>query len=216
MIQLKVFYNISFPEDRCELIPAYESEVSSFDDLMQIVRNKLECLQFIPDEELRIQYKDDEDTFVNLRLGDSLHDALRCAQPVAGTTFRRLKIKIQWQPKSTPEIISIKRREITEREIIGETGVTGAESKKRLLFNVEKSNFSTASVAGMNALGSSECFSTDNEFTSKSPPYKQQRVNAWRDKSANSREEIATLTVNSSDQYKSPLDLLIQDKQVEV
>ena len=105
--------------------------------------------------ELRIQYKD-EDTFVNLRLGDSLHDALRCAQPVSGTTFRRLKIKIQWQPKSTPEIISTKRREISEREIIGETGVTGAESKKRLSFNVEKSNFLTASVAGMNTLGSSE------------------------------------------------------------
>ena len=121
MIQLKVFYNISFPEDRCELITAHESEVSSFDDLMQIVRNKLECLQFIPDEELRIQYKDDEDTFVNLRLGDSLHDALRCAQPVSGTTFRWVKIKIQWQPESTPEIISIKRREITGREIIGET-----------------------------------------------------------------------------------------------
>ena len=53
MIQLKVFYNISFPEDRCELITAHENEVSTFDDLMRIVRNKLECLQFIPDEELR-------------------------------------------------------------------------------------------------------------------------------------------------------------------
>ena len=52
MIQLKVFYNISFPEDRCELITADEHEVSTFDDLMRIVRNKLECLQFIPDEEL--------------------------------------------------------------------------------------------------------------------------------------------------------------------
>ena len=216
MIQLKVFYNISFPEDRCELVTADENKVSTFDDLMRIVRNKLECLQFIPDEELRIQYKDDEVTFVKLRLGDSLHDALGCAQSVSGTTFTRLKIKIQWQPKSAPEIISIKRREITEREIIGETGVTGAESKKRLLFNVEKSNFLTASVAGMNALGSSECFSTDNKFTSKSPPHKQQRVNGWPDKSANNREGIATLTVNSSDQYKSPLDLLIQDKQVEV
>ena len=50
MIQLKVFYNISFPEDRCELITADENEVSTFDDLMRIVRNKLECLQFIPNE----------------------------------------------------------------------------------------------------------------------------------------------------------------------
>ena len=52
MIQLKVFYNISFPEDRCELVTADENKVSTFDDLMRIVRNKLECLQFIPDEEL--------------------------------------------------------------------------------------------------------------------------------------------------------------------
>ena len=43
MIQLKVFYDISFPEDRCDLITPDENEVSTFDDLMQIVRNKLEC-----------------------------------------------------------------------------------------------------------------------------------------------------------------------------
>lgn len=47
-------------------------------------------------------------------------------------------------------------------------------------------------------------------------PHKQQRVNAWPEKSAKNREEIATLTVKSSDQYKSPLDLSIQDKQAEV
>ena len=47
---------------------------------MRIVRNKLECLQFTTDEELWIQDKDDEDTFVNLRLGDSFHDGFRCAQ----------------------------------------------------------------------------------------------------------------------------------------
>ena len=44
MIQLKVFYNISFPEDRCELITVDENEMSTFDDLMRIVRNKFECL----------------------------------------------------------------------------------------------------------------------------------------------------------------------------
>ena len=81
------FYNISFPEDRCEVITTDENEVATCDDLMQIVRDKLECLQFIPDEELRIQYKDDENAFVNLRLGGSFHDALRCAQAVSGTTI---------------------------------------------------------------------------------------------------------------------------------
>ena len=46
----------------------------------QIVSNK-ERLQFIPHEEVQIQYKGDEDIYVNLRLGDSFHDdAFRCAQ----------------------------------------------------------------------------------------------------------------------------------------
>ena len=125
-MQIRVFYNISFPEDGCEVIT-----MATCNDLMQIVRNKLECLQFIPDEELGIQYKDDEDTFVNLQLGDSFHDALRCTQAVSGTTFRRLKIKIQWQPKSTPDMIPSKRREMECK--IMETGVTGGESKKPLL-----------------------------------------------------------------------------------
>ena len=106
MIQLKVFYNTSFAEDRCEVITIDENQLSNCDDLMQIVPDKLERLQFIPDEELRIQYKDDEDTFVNLQLGDSFHNALRCAQAVSGTAFRRLQIKIQWQPKSTSAVLS--------------------------------------------------------------------------------------------------------------
>ena len=116
MLQLKVFYNISFPEgDRCEIISTEENKVASFKELMQVLRRKIDCLHFIPNEELRIQYKDDEDTFVNLRVGDSLNDAFRCAQAVSGTTFRRLKLKIQWQPRSTPEMVSCKRREISER-----------------------------------------------------------------------------------------------------
>ena len=214
MIQLKVFYNISFAEDRCKVITTDENQLSNCDDFIQIVREKLECLQFIPDEELRIQYKDDEDTFVNLRFGDSFHDALRCAQAVSGTTFRRLKIKIQRQPKSTPEIISSKRREM-ERKIM-ETGATGGESKKRLLFNVEKSNFLTSTTTETNTPGSSEYFSTDNVWDSKSPPHKQQRVKTRPDISVNSREGIATMPEKSCNQYKSPLDLLIEDKQVEL
>ncbi|CAH3154220.1 unnamed protein product, partial [Porites lobata] len=49
----------------------------------QIVSNK-ERLQFIPHKEVQIQYKGDEDIYVNLRLGDSFHDdAFRCAQPLS-------------------------------------------------------------------------------------------------------------------------------------
>ena len=66
----------------------------------------------------------------------------------------------------------------------------------------------------MNEPSSSECFSIDYGLDSKSPPLKQQRVGADLP-DVNSTEEIVTLPVHSSD-YKSPLDLLIEDKQVEV
>ena len=47
MIQLKVFYNISFAEDQCEVITTDENQLSSCEDLMQIVRDKIECLRFL-------------------------------------------------------------------------------------------------------------------------------------------------------------------------
>ena len=115
-----------------------------------------------------------------MRLGDSFHDALRCAQAVSGKTLRKLKIKIQWQSKSTPEIISSKRREMESK--IMETDVTAAESKKRLLFNVEKFNFLTSTTTGTNTPGSNEYFFTDSDLDSKSPPNKQ-RVKTWPDTS---------------------------------
>ena len=106
MLQLKVFYNISFCEgDRCEIISTKENEVASFKELMQVWRTKIDCLHFIPNKKLRIRYKDDEDNYVNLRVGDSLNDTFRCAQAVSGTTFKRLKLKVQWQPRSTPEMV---------------------------------------------------------------------------------------------------------------
>ena len=41
MIQTKVCYNISFPEDRCEVITTYVHEAATCDDHMQIIRDKL-------------------------------------------------------------------------------------------------------------------------------------------------------------------------------
>ena len=49
MLQLKVFYNVSFPEgERCEVIFTDQS-IQSFEELMEVVRGKIECLRFIPD-----------------------------------------------------------------------------------------------------------------------------------------------------------------------
>ena len=62
-----------------------------------------------------------------------------------GATFRRLEINILWQPNSTPEMISAKRREIRENT----ANNTSAESKKQL--NCEKSE-SPADFAPKNKL----------------------------------------------------------------
>ena len=54
MLQLKVFYNVSFPEgERCEVIFT-DQNIQSFEELMEVVRSKIECLRFIPDSELRV------------------------------------------------------------------------------------------------------------------------------------------------------------------
>ena len=61
---------------------------------MQVIRGKIESLQFIPDTEVRVLYMDDENMLVTIRPNDSFHDAWRCASKVQGKTFRRLKMKI--------------------------------------------------------------------------------------------------------------------------
>ena len=43
MIWMKVFYSICFPEDRCEVIKTDENDVATCNDLMEILRHKLEC-----------------------------------------------------------------------------------------------------------------------------------------------------------------------------
>ena len=53
MLQLKVFYNVSFPEgESCEVIFT-DQNIQSFEELKEVVRGKIECLRFIPNSELR-------------------------------------------------------------------------------------------------------------------------------------------------------------------
>ena len=78
MLQLKVFYNVSVLEgERCEVIFT-DQNIQSFEELMKVVRGKIECLRFIPDSKLRVQYVGDENTLINLRANNNLFmDALR-------------------------------------------------------------------------------------------------------------------------------------------
>ena len=65
MLQLKVFYNVPFPEgERCKVTFTVHN-IQSFEELMKVVRGKIECLRFIPDYELQVQYVDDENTLIN-------------------------------------------------------------------------------------------------------------------------------------------------------
>ena len=82
--------------------------MSTLNDLRQIIRIKFKCLQYIPDEELQIQYKDNRDTFIKLRIGSLFHNGFRCAQPVSGTTKRCWK-------KVIIRIIALHRSLKTER-----------------------------------------------------------------------------------------------------
>ena len=84
MLQLNVFYNIP-QHDRCEVNPSPNpNPTEAFEDLMQVIRAKIQSLEFIPEAQLRVQYTDDENTLITLRANDSFLDAWRCASKVPG------------------------------------------------------------------------------------------------------------------------------------
>lgn len=221
MLQLKVFYNIP-QDDRCEVIFT-EQAIETFEDLMQVIRAKIQSLEFIPDAELRVQYTDDENTLITLRANDSFLDAWRCALNVAGTAFRRLKINITWQPKSTPELISAKRQEIRE----GSHRETGGESRRKLKFgeNISEQPFSFPTSTSQTAKSDASLFDSSHCSTRSSipepaetrridplssPPRKQQRLVTC------DPPELGALNTAPPSKYMSPLDLLISDKTKEV
>ena len=221
MLRLKVFYNIP-QDDRCEVIFT-EQAIETFEDLMQVIRAKIQSLEFIPDAELRVQYTDDENTLITLRANDSFLDAWRCASNVPGTAFRRLKINITWQPKSTPELISAKREEIRE----GSHRETGGESRRKLKFgeNISEQPFSFPTSTSQTAKSDASLFDSSHCSTRSSipepaetrridplssPPRKQQRLVTC------DPPEQGALNTAPPSKHMSPLDLLISDKTKEV
>ena len=69
MLQITVFYNIP-KDDGCEVM-FMEEPILTFEDLMQVIRAKIQSLEFIPDAELRVQYTNDENTLITLHANDS-------------------------------------------------------------------------------------------------------------------------------------------------
>ena len=201
MLQLKVFYSIPEGVDRCEVIFT-ESIIQNFEDLMQVIRGKIESLQFIPDMELRVLYTDDENTLVTIRPNDSFHDAWRCASKVQGTIFRRLKIKIMWQPKSTLELISAKRQQMRQMR---EGSETDRDSKRKLKFgeNCSKHLLLSSTPKSLPNTSSEDDLIPDvgTSKTYLSPPRKQQHRVSTGDLPENS----ALNRGPRSNHYMSPL-----------
>jgi hypothetical protein len=96
---LKVFYG----KEKCHNVYLDHLQVYDFKSLVLIIRQKISFLNFIADTDLRLEYEDDEGTFVRLEDGDkdAFMDALRCAKAVEGTDSRRLKIRVS--ESSTPQ-----------------------------------------------------------------------------------------------------------------
>ena len=77
--------------------------VKDFRTLVTVIRQKISYLNFITDTDLRLEYEDDEGTFVRLddTDPDAFFDAQRCAKVVQGTDSRRLKLRVS--ESSTPQ-----------------------------------------------------------------------------------------------------------------
>lgn len=197
MLQLKVFYNLS-AGDRCEVIMVEDETITDYESLLNFIRGRIESLCFIPDNELRAQYEDDEGTYVNLR-EESFTDALRCAKPIA--TFRRLKLRLTWQPKSTPELVFAKRREVRPNSGEFESKHTdngdlssSASAKKQLTYQTSDNR---------------PAKENQKDQQTSSPPCKQLRPSVTSTVTSHAASALA----NS---YQSPLELLIEDKEKEL
>ena len=115
-----------------------------------------------------------------------------------------------WQPKSTPELISAKRQQMSEGS------KTDRDSKRKLKFgeNCSKHLLLSSTPKSLPNTSSEDDLIPDVGMskTYLSPPRKQQRRVSTGDLPENS----ALNRGPRSNHYMSPLDLLISDKQEEV
>ena len=98
---LKVFYGTDYL--KCQNIYIDDSQICDYQILVVIIRKKISYLNFVMNMELRIEYEDDEGTFVKLDNTDpdAFVDALRCTKVVEGTDNRHLKLRVS--ESSTPQ-----------------------------------------------------------------------------------------------------------------
>ncbi|KAJ7380849.1 hypothetical protein OS493_007242 [Desmophyllum pertusum] len=118
-IQFKIFYGENF--DRCKMYRMDKIclELATYEEFATAVLQTIGTyFQGKSPREVRIQYRDDEDTFVSLSSDSDLLDACRCLRPVPNTEdLYRLIIRVHGSATpvaavSTEKTVAEKRRSI--------------------------------------------------------------------------------------------------------
>ena len=116
-VQFKIFYGDNF--ERCKMhgMKKERFELITYQEFAcEVLKTVGAFLEGKTPRDVRIQYKDDEDTFVNLNCDEDLVDAFRCLQPVDNSEeLYRLSVRVH--ATATPvQAVNVR----TERTIVNE------------------------------------------------------------------------------------------------
>jgi hypothetical protein len=201
---LKIFYG----KDNVKCQNIYISDNSQLHDcqsLVSCIREKISHLNFIADTDLRIEYEDDEGTFVKLEDADrdAFLDALRCAKVVEGTDSRRLKLRVS--ESSTPQRKMQKLSYSPDAMFYRSVSCKGLSSD----YSVSASSRSTASSS--TASSSTASSSTASSSATSRPVRKHLNFDVRTPSSAATSGKPPNIT-----NHRSPLERYLLDAELQV
>ena len=95
-VQFKIFYGDNFERCKMHRMKKERFELITYQEFAcEVLKTVGAFLEGKTPRDVRIQYKDDEDTFVNLNCDEDLVDALRCLRPVDNSEeLYRLSVRV--------------------------------------------------------------------------------------------------------------------------
>ena len=116
-VQFKIFYGDNFERCKMHRMKKERFELITYQEFAcEVLKTVGAFLEGKTPRDVRIQYKDDEDTFVNLNCDEDLVDAFRCLRPVDNSEeLYRLSVRVH--ATATPvQAVNVR----TERTIVNE------------------------------------------------------------------------------------------------
>ena len=135
-VQFKIFYGDNFERCKMHRMKKERFELITYQEFAcEVLKTVGAFLEGKTPRDVRIQYKDDEDTFVNLNCDEDLVDAFRCLWPVDNSEeLYRLSVRVH--TTATPvQAVNVR----TERTIVNEPAKRRCASptpRKQLHFTV--------------------------------------------------------------------------------